>query len=100
MIKKRLFAIASVTSLSGLVTTIVAATSGAGCSSTGDPVANVTDASSSSGDVKPPKEAAPPPDAPDETTTCKDPKASFTAPTINPPAALSKTACTDAIVNA
>jgi hypothetical protein len=93
---KKLFALASITGLTGLVTAITAA----GCSSTevvqgGSPDAT-TDAPKTT-----PKDTGTPVDTDEPAEpSCKAKDVTFTATPINPPAAQTKTACSDAVIDA
>lgn len=97
---KKLFAVASVTALGGLVSIV----SAAGCSSTPEVVtqSDHTQAAEDAGNKRPPqKEAgAKPSEEPAEPEGCKDAKATFNPPQTKPTAARSSTACTESAIRA
>jgi hypothetical protein len=94
---KKLFALASVTALTGLVSAVAAA----GCSSTTE---ETTTGDSGGGDAKADtgkKDGSSSGDPEEDAATCKKAGASFTPPTINPPAASQNlAACSDGVLDA
>jgi hypothetical protein len=91
---KKLFALASVTALTGLVSAVAAS----GCSSTTE----VTEDSGAATDAKADtKKGDTGPGEEEDAATCKKAGASFSPPTINPPEdAKNLAACSDTVINA
>lgn len=90
---KKLFALASVTALTGLVSAVAAS----GCSSTTEETTQGDAATDAKGDAKKTGDSS---TEEEDAATCKKAGATFSPPTINPPnAAKNLAACSDTVLN-